>query len=544
MDAVQQFASDLQAARWDLVAYARLLGVRVHPGQIRFYEALLARGPDAVKPAFLNIMLSSGNRAGKTLGLTIALLHHAQYKIGLPVPEDDGDKALNRWRKHPWHAYHFGVQQEIADLVWQEATMLLDGTHPAQKGGGCPLTTFLGRKVVQTDKKERGEYRWIVFDPLLGGAEIHFRTTNEKAIGQLGKDMHLISYDECGFDPNLTWIVNEVLHMRRLSTSGQLILISTPSESFQQFADEWEKGNPESPDRVPFHMSVRMSTRENIGYGIGQAAFDRVVASMPKHLVPQNIDGHFIEGRNAFFNAQAVDECFDPDLPEEIPPTKEHLYVQGVDPALRYDATWSVVLDYTSRGRITGVRATRREGKQSLPRLVGLIEDVHYAYNRGRARCMTACDTTGFGGKVFREALAHLHPFRPVEFGGTRTKKLKMLTDLKGYIEAGIIRFPKKGVWLDLRRQLLAYRLDDKDLKTDAVMALAVAVKQLVSGAAAVAASVEAQSFDAFDESESEYTTMARHMKKKDAKSVVYTDETTPGEVGRRIRNGAHYEVF
>lgn len=539
MDPAAQFASDLAVARWDIRAYGRILGIKVHPGQVRFFNAVMRRDANAIRAAFLNIALASGNRAGKTLGLTIVLLHHAQYKIGLP-PHDGSDTGVKKWRDHPWHWYHFGVQQEIADLVWQEASLILAGTHPAQKGGGCPLTTFLGRGIVQTDKKERGEYRWIVFDQMLGGGEIHFRTTNEKAIGQLGKDMHGISYDECGFDPNLTWIVNEVLHMRRLSTAGQLILISTPSESFQQFADEWEKGNPESPDRVPYHYSVRMSTRENIGYGIGKTEFDRLVAAMPKHLVPQNVDGFFIEGRNAFFDAAAVEAAFDERLPLHIPPTAQHLYVQGVDPALSHDATWSITLDYTARGGVLGVQAVRREGKQSLPKLISLIEDTHVQYNGKSARCMTACDTSGMGGKVFKQALEHLHPFRAVEFGGARSKKLRLLTDLKGYIESGRLRFPKQGVWLDLRRQLLAYRLDDKNLKTDAVMALAVAVKQLVSGAAAVADSEMSAEFDMFAED-----TPASRVERvgRNFERVEYTDGTTPGLLGRRIRGGSSYEV-
>jgi hypothetical protein len=33
----------------------------------------------------------------------------------------------------------------------------------------------------------------MVVNPLLGGAEIHFRTTNERAFGSLGKDMNGIS---------------------------------------------------------------------------------------------------------------------------------------------------------------------------------------------------------------------------------------------------------------------------------------------------------------------------------------------------------------
>jgi hypothetical protein len=465
------------------------------------------------------------------------LLHHATHKVGLPGPDGTTD-SIEKWLKHPWHAYHFGVQQEVADLVWQEMTMLLDGVHPAQQGRGCPLTIFLGRKAYTTDQKDRGEYRWLIVDPAMGGGQVHFRTTNEKAIGQLGKDMNLISYDECGFDPNLQFVVNEVLHMRRLSTAGQLILIATPSESFIQFSEEWEKGNPVSPDRVPYHMSVRMSTRENVGYGVGRIEFDRMVAAMPKHLIAQNIDGDFIEARNAFFDGAAVDLSFDPEMPEETAPEVGHSYVQGVDPALVHDATWSIVLDHSDPSRAFGVKATRREGKQNLPNLVTLISVTHAIFNSNKAHCLTACDVSGMGGKVFRDALQDLHPFRGVEFGGVKSRKLKLLTDLKGYIEKGMLRFPRSGVWLEVRRQLLSYRLDDSKLKTDAVMALAVAVRQLVFNAS-MAHWDESVPFDMYDERPLSRAPTAIKPEHK----WNYDDGRAMGELGQRLRYSTDYEV-
>jgi hypothetical protein len=531
-EAASLFLQELAATRWDIPAFARLLGVKTHKGQQRMFDAVLMRDSTAIRAMYLNIAVSAGNRAGKTLGLAVILAFAAVHKLGLPGP-DGTVESVEKWVRHPYHWYHFGVQQEVADLVWQELTMLFDGVHPAQKGRGCPLTKFLGRDSIQTEVKERGEYRWVKFDKELGGGELHFRTTNEKAIGQLGKDMNGISYDECGFDPNLSFVVNEVLHMRRLSTAGQLILIATPSEAFRQFSDEWGKGDPESPDRVAYHYSVRMSTRDNIGYGVGQEEFDRLVAAMPKHLVPQNIDGYFIEARNAFFDAAAIEQMFDPTLPEESAPQDGHSYVQGVDPALTHDATWSIVLDHTVSDRIVAVRALRREGKQSLPNLVTLISSTHAIYNIGKARCLTACDTSGMGGKVFKEALQDIHPFRGVEFGGVKGRKLKLLTDLKGYIEKGWLRFPKSGVWLDLRRQLLAYRLDDTKLKTDAVMALAVAVAQLVRGASQ-SSWAPTMKFDFSD-----WTPQPATPKHFPEESWDYGDDRGVGYVGRRLR--AHY---
>ena len=87
--------------------------------------------------------------------------------------------------------------------------------------------------------------------------------------------------------------------------------------------------------------------------------------------------------------------------------------------------------------------------------------------------CMTGVDTTGFGGALFRDCLPI--PIRSVEFGGHAGRKLKLLIDLKTAWRQGKLTFPRSGPWLTLRRQLLGYRLDDKKLQTDAVMALAVA---------------------------------------------------------------------
>ena len=46
-----------------------------------------------------------------------------------------------------------------------------------------------------------------------------------------------------------------------------------------------------------------------------------------------------------------------------------------------------------------------------------------------------------------------------------------------------MIVFPRRGIWLELRRQLLGYKLDDRKLETDAVMALAVAVRHAARSA-------------------------------------------------------------
>ena len=473
------FAQLLSECRWDIERFSLdLLGVDPHPGQKRFFKAVLARTPDLWKPAYLTIFVSAGNRAGKTLGLAIAILHSVIYKLGTPPPEATSRSSLERWFKQGYEWYHFAIQQETSEIVWEEIVKLLSGTHEAQRRGTCPLVDNLGSEVAVMDKKYHGDYRWIVLNPALGGGQIHFRTTGEKALGGLGKDMNGISYDECAFDQNLEFVFNEVLNMRRLSTSGQLILISTPTEGITQFADLWATGDPDSPDRTPHRYAMRMSTRDNIGYGIDAEMFQRVLAQVPPELVPQNIDGFFIEGREQYLATSSIERAFREDLPTEQPAVPTHRYVQGVDPALTYDSTWSIVLDVSDPQRMVGVSARMKSGRQTADGLVALAYNQHNAYNKlsDRISCSTGIDSTGFGGKVFRSMLGGISPLLSVEFGGRRTAKLRLLSNLKSALDDGRLVFPRSGIWLVLRRQLLGYKLNDRKLATDAVMALAVAL--------------------------------------------------------------------
>jgi hypothetical protein len=90
---------------------------------------------------------------------------------------------------------------------------------------------------------------------------------------------------------------------------------------------------------------------------------------------PQNIDGHFIEGSDAYFSAAAVDHAFVDGMPELVARKRKHKYVNGVDPALRHDSTWALVLDVTDPDHAVGVKAVRARGKQQVDDVVQLVMD-------------------------------------------------------------------------------------------------------------------------------------------------------------------------
>lgn len=491
-------AEDIQKGRYDVDFWSdRFLGIKLHPGQVRLTKSYLARNTSNRLrwwiAQFLTICLSAGNRAGKTLVMAVIILHSCFYKMGVKPPDESDDKDMARWVTLPYVWYHFAIQQDVARLVFDEINNILQGVHVAQRDGVCPLVSEVG-VIIDTSKKDGGEYDYIVFDAQWGGAQIKFRTTQGgKGKGSLGRDMHGISFDECGIEPNLKWIMDNVIHLRRLGTSGQVFLFSTPEEGLTDFADLWFMGDPDQPDHRPYRMSLRMSTRENIGFGLDKDTFDSLVTGMDEDHIAQNIDGYFIQGRTAYFNSNSVDRAFVEGLPElELVRERCH-YVQGIDPAIKIDGMWSIVFrvydektqdpetkEWAHVTKGAGVRVERQRGRKTVDGIVDLAETVHFAYDRPRlkAECTTAIDSTAMGGHMFRDLLDQniVGGVRSVEFGGNTQKKRNLLGNLRTMLDKGWLQMPRSGVWLEVRRQLLGYKLDDKNIETDAVMALAVAV--------------------------------------------------------------------
>jgi len=462
------------------------LGIDVHVGQVAFAACVLLRHPVTPYTAkYLTLFLSSGNRAGKTSLLAMLIIYCVLRKLNRPIPANEEEAA--RWLKLEYHWYHFGISQEVADLVFNDMVRILGGNHGGQEGRGCPMAE--GREIADWTSKEYGDYRWMRFSPEVGGAEVHFRTTGEKALGSLGKDMHGISFDEAGISAHLDFLIKEVFGMRRLGTGGQLIMVSTPSEDLGfAFADNWALGDAGSRDRKESWQSMRMSTRDNVGYGITKDMFERLTGDMDARTIRQNVEGEFLNPKAAYFHGDNVEHVFVSGMPDRVKAVRGGTYLQGIDPAKTQDSAWSIVLKVVdndadpARPFLVGVYAQEAMGQKSTETLVGLAVNGFNGYERERlgSHCYTATDATGFGGKMFREALDLEVPnVTNVEFGGTVQRKRKLLGDLRTLIDEGRLILPHTGIWLKVRRQLLGYKLEDRGIEQDAVMALVCAVHLL-----------------------------------------------------------------
>lgn len=482
------FRDDLTRGRFDVPFFAkRFFGVELHPGQVRFAEACIARRAERPwEAAFWDVRVKAGNRAGKTLGLAIIIFHHCFYKIGLLPPNTE--QEMRKLLTHPYAWYHLAISQEISYLVYYELLMLFSGNHPAQKGRGCPLIEQVP-DLVKTTEKWAGQWHYIQLSDVWGGATIHFRTTAEKAVGTLGRDMNGISVDEADFEPHIAFIYAEVLNLRRLGTAGPIIMVATLTQDHDgstDYLDLWNEGDPKNIERKPRIKSLTISTRENIGFGLDQATFDALIANMTPEEVAQNIDGQVVAPSTAFFNPKSVDAMFTNDLPELKTAENGHVYAQGVDPALTYDECWSIVLDVTDQGLWKGVECGYLRGRKTTDDILELMISQYNAFEQNRnglrSSCSLALDATGMGGKMIRERLtdAGVFDIKNIEFGGrTQTKgKRKVMADMRSVIDSGKLRLPRSGPWLGLRKQLLSYRVDITKPKDDGIMALGCAIQQ------------------------------------------------------------------
>lgn len=485
--------------KWDVEFWAKAyLGIRLHPGQVEMTQAYLKRTTNGYRALYLNITVSAGNRAGKTMCLAIIIMHSCVYRMGLKPPEDPDDPELLRhWGEQPYHWWHFAVEQGPAEQTFHEISAILGGVHEAQKRG-CPWTKMVGegdrdlgvsRIATLTDTgndhtwckgtKERGEYAWIRFAKEFGGAEIHFRSTKAKALSAIGMNMHGLSMDEAGLEPNLTYLMKEVFHARRLSTGGQFIVISTPSVATSvEFIDLWYTGDPEDPYRNPRRFSMRMSTRQNIGFGTDQEDFDALLLGQDEAWIAQNIDGMFIQAVDAWFNKHSIDAVFKEGLPADEEPGKGLWYLHSLDPGLK-DKCWSIVFKVLPNGRIRGVSIDRQVGKQTTRGIVALGKRHHERFAKEN-HVDTGVDTTALGGHMFCELLTEEGvEHRDVEFGGNGKAKREMLSDLRSAIDEGRIEMPDTDEWQPAKRQLIGYKLLDRKIEQDLVMGLAIIAKLL-----------------------------------------------------------------
>lgn len=450
------------------------MGVKLNSAQRRWFR--LCTPVDQWRWQQNRIIHLAANQVGKTLGLAILILWANHNKIGV----DPSDHEV--WLKTPYQWFHLAPNQQTAYLTLDDITLLVKGAHPAQydKATGEYRKPRLPEAFFTFEKVEQ-YYRGLT---LWNGAIVQFRTTEDKVKALQGRRAHGISFDECAYEAHLIEIIDATLEMRLISTGGPLWLVSTPNginDYFEIVTDLKEHGRTSFDGRVwttdDKRALVWSTIDDNVGYGLSQSEVDRKEATLGETIKEQALRGAFLEPAEAFFvPAVEVEKAFRP-IPAYVEPIPGRVYVVFWDPSVASDPTAAYVLDVTAKPWVV-VQEVYNRKSQGVHELVSRMQEVHSSRGnaedpatRIRSSVITGFDETSMGGAMIRQMLSRMSPQRPINFGGTGQVKLDALTNLRAALLSGDLIVPDE--YIGLKREILNYRLADKDITQDRVMALA-----------------------------------------------------------------------
>jgi len=444
-----------------------ILGIKLNPAQHRIARCINGDADHHVRDwAFKTLVVVAANQIGKTLIQACMILWAMNYKIGVD------DRNPEEWLNANYLWIHLGPVQQQAYHAFKDMNQILKNAHPAQKNSRLPGGLF---EKIKIEQYYEGVQCW-------NGAQVMFRTAENKGEAVLGYKAAGISVDEAAFVRGLTSEVNEVLKMRLVSTGGPIMLFSTPNgmNDFFDAMDAIKSVDHRVEDMIWHNGDSRLvwaTIADNIGYGISEKEASRMEHELNVATKEQQLRGAFLEPLEAFFVPQAkIIEAFDKALPTEVRPVPGHLYAIFWDPSLASDPTAVVVLDVTYKPWI-GVYFRWYERPLDITALTGAIFQLHGDYHNAKSdnrlstpsHGVTGFDATSMGGAAVKGLLAPLNPKRPVNFGGNALKT-PSLTNLRDLLTKGDIKLP--GDWLRLRQELLNYKLKDESIKQDTVMAL------------------------------------------------------------------------
>ena len=455
-----------------------IMGVRLNAAQKRWFATACAT-KNGWEWVFRRSVHVAANQIGKTLGLALAVLWAANYKIG--IENNDYDSWLNT----EWNWFHLGPTYIQSMLLSNDIQALISGKHPAQfdKDTGT-FRPVLFPPELHTVKKIDATYYAI---ELWNNARIHFRTSAEKAKSLQGVRAHGISFDEAAFEDHLLAVMDQAVKLRLISTGGPLWMVSTPNgmNDYYIVAQEILNNSIEVEERRWENKERRISLvwshiTDNVGYGFSAEDVEFMELDVDEATKEQQLRGAFLNPQDAFFTPPETIEAAFRKIPEEQVPQNGHEYAIFWDVALSSDPTVCIVIDKTNRP-YKGVYFRRWVKSMSFRELVSEMERVHWYFSTpqrdviGRSpTAITGFDASSMGGVAVQQELS-IPNMVAMNMSGSSKMKTANLLNTRTYLSTGRLILPK--AWVQLKKEMFSYRRDDDKLVQDSVMALTGAVK-------------------------------------------------------------------
>ena len=469
----------LEEYRHDIVGFATThVGVELHDGQKRFLREAFKFQPDG-SFAYKYPNITASNRWGKTVVLAIAHLWFAVYKHGLRIVGDD-------WFHHPYGIINICPLVDLANLTRDAVNDMLQNKAKEQinRPGGrgyCDLGPLF----------ERGEDGYLNtfgdykgFKTKLTNVTMEYRTSSDNAKALQGKSLFLVTFDEAGRQKDFQKLMGAHVVPRTLDTDGVVVTASTPDVDTVTDYEEWcAKGDPENFFRDPLFFYMRGVIKDNPH--VTAEEIRKMSSGVPEYMLPQVLEGKFVQGAEAFFSKPSLDRAFRVDIRPNEGREHGHLYVIAGDLAVAKagDRSVFVVVDIT-KPPFRVLRIVEPVRGTPHPVLIAMMKELLEFYHAEwpnpnseepfKSEAELVYDSTGLGGKMFQTELSTLSPApRGYDFGGVTKKKLEILSSLRLLLDKNYLEIP--SVYGGVKQELKEYKRTDAKLETDAVMALALA---------------------------------------------------------------------
>lgn len=416
------------------------------------YEAqqdFLRKSRDCTEANFV-----AGNRVGKTWVSGIELLWRSFYLYTPPsiAPERPSPHVS-------YKAVSTSLTHDQAKLAWNYALtfseskrfkpFVLDTVH-------SPFPTL----TIKT-RNERGDW---------ASSEVWARSLAKGGVYLLGHSISFLSVDECAYVKGYPIIEDEVLRMRLADQGGALFRYSTPNgrNHFFNHYSEGLKGDP-------LIYSQKVTTWQNPT--ISRAVLERMKERMVAEYYAQNVMAEFVS-LSDFFKIEHIEGLYQNveytdreglPLPVQLPLAwdKGGTYVLGVDLGAMRDPTVVFVFRIdVSPIQIVYVGASHSPNWQTQRQFVNQVYRTYQPVH-------SVIDATGVGNPIAQQLIDEDGWTNAETFVIGAANKTDLLVKLQDAIQRRKFIFPYVTATKELVNQLSFYRLDDKTITQDYVIALA-----------------------------------------------------------------------
>lgn len=465
----------------DPVEFARImLGIQLHPGQVEWIHNSTKR---------VNI-LRPGNRYGKTFVAAIKHIWHCMCK-----PRLDG-KVLtnNEWLRVEYQVLNFGPTYELGRGALQMARDIVQGNILLPSGE--TNKSLLKDWAIIEDKSEAAQMPSMTF---ITGAKLLGRSYSEMGAAFKMKGLAYVAGDECADIDELWTFVNNTLLPRVVSFNGTIDLVGTPQPEGHDYMRMIEMAE-EDMVRDDYKEKGLFYTQKGRMYEntyLPKIAIQEIERIADPVMREQIINGEYVEVGDKYFGYERIQNATDETLQLLDYGVPGRLYITSADFAggesAWADYTVILTVDYTDEPyKIVNFKRFKG-GEIPIPMQYKLVEETVRAFDS-----KLIIDASALGGKNAQAFLGHLNPISQ-EYGPTKSSTLKadMLATLKIALDGGqsetrrrereltngdwsektgdwgLIRFPNIPA---IVTELQSYKVDDTKIRTDTVMALAMAI--------------------------------------------------------------------